>query len=230
MSAVIVSEKSENSKIGAVSATYAAQQTCPSTCPLKGSGCYAESGVIAFHTKRLNRSVEANSATLEELAEMEETGIRKLSGKYPLRLHVVGDATTNKAATILGLAAGEHTAKYGKPVWSYTHAWRSVSRSSWGNVSILASCETVSDTKLAMAKGYAAAVVVDAHQSDKAYTVDGVRLIPCPQQTGRAENCVKCGLCMKANVLKAAGSVIAFEVHGQQVKKAASMLVQIGRA
>jgi hypothetical protein len=230
MSAVIVSEKSGNSKIGQVSATYAAQQTCPSTCPLKGSGCYAEGGMVGMHTRKLNASSEANSATLEELAEMEATGIRKLSGKYPLRLHVVGDATTNQAATILSLASGEHTAKSNQPVWSYTHAWRNVSRSSWGNVSILASCETVSDAKLAMAKGYAAAVVVSEHASDKAYMVDGVRLIPCPQQTGRAENCVKCGLCMKAPILKASGSVIAFAIHGQQVKKAASMLVQIGRA
>jgi hypothetical protein len=35
---------------------------------------------------------------------------------------------------------------------------------------------------------------------------------------------------MKAPILKASNSVIAFAIHGQQVKKAASMLVQIGRA
>lgn len=229
-SAVIVTEQSANSKTGKVSATYAAQQTCPSSCPLRGQGCYAEGGMVGMQTRRLNASRQAKRATMEELAMAEAKGIRKLTGRLPLRIHVVGDATTNQAATILGLAAGEHRAKHGQPVWTYTHAWRSVSRSSWAGVSVLASCESTKDAKVAIAKGYAAAIVVERHESAKAYVKDGMRLVPCPQQTGRAKDCLSCGLCMRGEVLKMAGSVIAFEVHGQQVKKAAEVLVQIGGA
>ncbi len=220
-------ESSSNSKIGTVSATYATQATCPSSCKLKGSGCYAESGLVAFITRRLNRSEDAQ-ATVEELAMHEAMAIAGLTGELPLRLHVVGDATTDGAAKLLSDAAAYHTNKHNQPVWTYTHAHRDVKRESWGKVSVLASCETVEETKVAMSKGYAAALVVDHHESDKAYVVDGVKLVPCPQQTGRAENCVACKLCWKADRLLAMGAVIAFSVHGQQVKKAKQALIQIG--
>ena len=61
-------------------------------------------------------------------------------------------------------------------------------------------------------------MVVDAHKSDKAYLENGVKLVPCPQQTGRAATCVDCGLCMRAGSMLATRSVIAFAVHGQRVK------------
>ena len=223
-------EVSGNSKIGKVSATYATQVTCPDSCALKGSGCYAEGGKVGMFTRRLNASEDANRLSVDELALEEAIAIAGLTGELPLRLHVVGDATTDTAAKLLSDAAAYHTNKHGQNVWSYTHAWRSVARKSWQDVSIFASCETVEDAKLAMARGYAAAVVVEKHQSDKAYVENGVKLVPCPQQTGRAATCVDCGLCMRAPAMLAAGSVIAFEVHGQGVKKAAAKLIQIGGA
>ncbi len=221
-------ESSSNSKIGTVSATYATQATCPNSCKLRGNGCYAENGAVGvFHTSKLNKSRDSQ-LPVEELAMIEAVGIAGLTGKLPMRIHVVGDATTDGAARLLSSAAEYHTRKHGQPVWTYTHAHREVERKSWGKVSVLASCETVEETKVAMAKGYAAALVVDHHESDKAYTQDGVKLVPCPQQTGRAENCVACKLCWNADRLLAMGAVIAFSVHGQQVKKAKQALVPIG--
>lgn len=180
-------------------------------------------------TSKLNRS-EDSQKSVDELAMDEAIAIAGLSGEHPLRIHVVGDATTDTAARLLANAAEYHTNKRGKKVWSYTHAWRNVKRESWGDVSVFASCETVEDTRAAMARGYAAAIVVPHHESDKAYTRDGVKLIPCPQQTGRAATCLDCGLCMRANTMHSNHSVIAFAVHGQQEKKAQQALVQIGAA
>ena len=50
----IAVELSKNSKTGPVAASYAGQQSCPASCPLKGKGCYAEKGRIGIHTRRLN--------------------------------------------------------------------------------------------------------------------------------------------------------------------------------
>lgn len=221
-------EVSGNSKIGKVSATYAAQQTCPDSCPLKGSGCYAEGGMVGMHTRKLNSSAEASGASVDELAMLEAMAIAGLTGTLPLRIHVVGDATTDTAAKLLSDAATFYSNKHGQKVWSYTHAWRDVSRKSWQNVSVFASCESTVDAQKAMSLGYAAAVVVESHKDTKAYLENGVKLVPCPQQTGRAKDCVSCGLCMRAPQMLAAGSVIAFAVHGQGTKKATAKLVQIG--
>jgi hypothetical protein len=226
-SAITVVERSANSKTGPVSASYAAQQTCPPTCPLKGSGCYAEGGMVGMHTRRMNASEDAATMSVEELALAEAIGIAGLTGELPLRMHVVGDATSDSAARLLGNAATYHTNKHGQPVWTYTHAWRQVERGSWQKVSILASCESTQDAKLAMNRGYGAAIVVSHHESDKSYMVDGIKHIPCPQQTGRSKDCVSCGLCWRADQLREMGSVIAFAIHGQQERKGREMLTQI---
>jgi hypothetical protein len=186
--------------------------------------------MVGMFTRRLNASEDANRLSVDELALAEAIAIAGLTGELPLRLHVVGDAATDAAAKLLSDAAQYHTNKHGQKVWSYTHAWRSVARKSWQDVSIFASCESTEDAEFAMTRGYAAAVVVEKHQSDKAYVENGVKLVPCPQQTGRAATCVDCGLCMRAPAMLAGRAVIAFEVHGQGVKKAAAKLIQIGGA
>jgi len=185
-SGVSVVEISSNSKVGKVSATYAAQQSCPKSCALMGNGCYAESGMVGMQTRRLNRAKQ----TAAKIARAEAQGIRALTGRFPLRLHVVGDCKTDYAATTVSSAADEHRAKFGNAVWTYTHAWRDVARASWGNVSVLASCETIQETVEAMAKGYAAALVLPAHKQLTAWreptSSSHVTVIPCPEQTGRA--------------------------------------------
>jgi hypothetical protein len=215
-------EISTNSKIGKVSATYAAQQSCPKSCAFRNSGCYAESGMTGFQTRRLNQA-ERNP---EQIARAEARGIRELTGRFPLRLHVVGDCRTNFTARVVSAAADEHRAKFGNPVWTYTHAWRDVDRKSWGNVSVLASCETTEQAREAMRKGYAAAVVVAKHPQAGVWREGDLRMVPCPEQTGKADSCESCRLCWQGGKLRAGKVVIAFAAHGGK-RKIQEKLVQI---
>lgn len=225
-SGVSVVEISQNSKVGQVSATYAAQQSCPKSCQLRNSGCYAESGMVGMQTRRLNRA----NRSAGELARAEAKGIRSLTGRFPLRLHVVGDCKTDYSATTVSSAADEHRAKFGNSVWTYTHAWRDVQRSSWGNVSVLASCETVQETVEAMQKGYAAALVLPKHKQPTAWweptSSSHVTVIPCPEQTGKATSCEECRLCWNGGRLRAGRLVIGFAAHAGKAKVKAK-LVQI---
>jgi hypothetical protein len=43
----------ENRKTGQIPTAYAARQTCPSSCPLLGKGCYAETGNIGLHWRKM---------------------------------------------------------------------------------------------------------------------------------------------------------------------------------
>jgi hypothetical protein len=216
MKAATAIEISRNSKIGLVSATYASQNSCPSSCPFKNAGCYAETGMVGIHTHRLNRSVITDP---EEIAKCEAEEIRKLTGRFPLRLHVVGDCNTDAAAQIVAEAASEHTKKHGQVVWTYTHA-HDVDRKSWKDVSVLRSCENVEQVETALEDGYAAAMVVSEFERDTAYPIaDGIMGIPCPQQTGKAQDCVNCKLCMNADKLHSARRVILFAAHGTGKKK-----------
>src|SRR6185369_407908 len=98
---VMAVEDSTNRKLGFCAATYVTQESCPE-CAFRGRGCYAEHGLVGFLTRRLNRAHPLNPA---RIAMEEAMAITKLTGDRPLRLHVVGDARTKRAAEILAHAA-----------------------------------------------------------------------------------------------------------------------------
>lgn len=218
---VIAVEKSGNEKVGKISITYASQVTCPSTCPLKDAGCYAELGRIGMITSKLNQStmtaIEVAHAEAEQIRELAKVSIR------PLRLHGVGDCSTPESAEIVSEACLE----YKGPVYSYTHAAATVPRSSWNNVSILASCETMEQVMEAQERGYATAMVVGEHPADGKAWVDegtGQKIIPCPQQTRLGVTCNSCRMCMDDKSLLARRATIAFAAHGQRSRRVREML------
>ena len=228
---------SKNAKIGQVAATYASiASTCPPTCPFMGEGCYAQTGHVGFTVRRL----DADGACAEDAALYEASLIARGPGAggrdLPLRLHVSGDARTPVAAELLGRAARAWRSKGGGPVWTYTHAWRDVPRDAWGPaVNVLASCESTADGAKAVAAGYVPAVVVDKHPPNgRAYEKDGIKWIPCPNQTrstpatdkepARDVTCVSCRLCFDTARLASMGAGIAFAAHGSGTKRALKVL------
>lgn len=223
--------KSGNAKIGEMSATYLPiKQTCPAACPLKGAGCYAQGGNVGMIQRKKERHADEHGLRALALVKAEAAEIRAAgpsAGGRALRLHVSGDARTDASARALRNAR-EH---WNGPVYTYTHAWRTVARMSWGRVSVLASCESLAEAANALERGYAPAMAVPEHKSDRA-TVDpstGIRVIPCPSQT-RGVTCAQCKLCMRDEALHAGRAVIAFAAHGQDKKRALRVLQNTSNA
>jgi len=201
----IATSRSLNRKTGTAAVTYAAQGSCPTSCPFLGAGCYAEGASIGIHTRRLNAA--ARNATALEIALAEAEAIDamevRLEGQA-LRLHSVGDCASNLAARIVARACARWQERGGGPVWTYTHAWREVDREAWGIVSVLASCETFAQVAEARERGYAAAIVVEEF---------GAGMVACPAQT-RHTSCTDCRLCFDDAGLRRRRKVIGFRVHG----------------
>lgn len=228
VSGAILVVKSDNAKIGPISATYVSQSSCDPDCPFLHNGCYAEqngyNGAGAI-TNRLNQSTVKSSI---KLAQTEAALIDTLTGHRDLRLHVVGDCRTTAAAKILAQATKRFYERSSKRhsqarVFTYTHSWRNIHRAAWGPISVLASCETTEAVQQAQEAGYAAAIVVDQFEQKKAYSLTQgsttVKVIPCPAQTYADITCHDCRLCMNADRLHAAGLTIAFEAHGAGKKR-----------
>lgn len=216
--------RSNNSKVGDVSATYAPiAPTCDPSCPLMNNGCYAQSGNVGFLVRRLERdNANLNGDTLavlegDEIADM----ARHAEPWRALRIHVSGDAATPFRAEQMARGA----AAWKGPVWSYTHAWRKVRREHWGRVSVLASCESIEGVLDARRQGYAAALVVASHPADgRAYrSPSGVKVIPCPSQT-RDVKCSYCRLCWDDSLLFSQTACISFAVHGSSKKRALTVI------
>jgi hypothetical protein len=222
-SGVIAKAKSGNAKLGGAAITIVAKQSCPETCPFKANGCYAEHDSGVHHWNRISAGAADKSPL--ELARAEAKAIDELPGDRDLRLHVAGDSTTEEGTRLIATACAKYVFrgkwKHGTDVsvWAYTHGWRTVPRDAWGSVSVLASCETPEDVKLARSRGYAAAMVVPRFEGESAYEHGEVTVIPCPQQT-RERTCTQCRLCMNAERLHKSSLVIGFALHGGGTNKA----------
>lgn len=198
-----------NKKLGPVATTYASPCTCPDDCPFKQNGCYGESGPVSWQVNKLAKEGDPHEAARVEAAE-----IRKLPKHTPLRLHTYGDCKDAESARILAEACEGRAA----PAWAYSHAWRVIPREAWGPIHILASCETVADAKRAQSEGYVPALVVKDFDGHRAFTVDGLKVVPCPEQTGRAATCSECRMCLNEPRLQELGIAIGFQAHGNGVK------------
>ena len=221
---VIAVDKSSNSKTGLVSATYAPIATCPSTCPFIDKGCYAQQGHTGIHLHNMNKALaELKNSSVLAVSKIEAEEIRKLKGAYPLRLHVVGDCRTAKAAEVIACAAKEYTAKQNQPVWTYTHAWKEIPRKKWGDISVLASCETIDECLLAMKRGYAASII-RLKKFDGSFEWElkdvkkKVRMVACKEIT-KGIQCDKCRLCFNDKKLLEKNEIICFFSHGSKSKE-----------
>lgn len=218
---------SKNAKIAGkykVCATYAPiKQTCPNTCALRNEGCYAQSSFVGMHNRVMEEVFKGHSALVVARDEaraidaafpkgVPQDGAR---GGRDLRLHVSGDCRTRRSATVVAAAARRYVGRGGGQVWAYTHAWRNVPRSAWKGVSILASVDTPKDILKAREQGYASAIVVPEHRSDRVYRVGNFKVVPCPAQT-RDMACVDCRLCFNEGRLLARKQTVAFAAHGSK--------------
>ena len=205
-------EITKAAKITDLSATYASQSTCDISCKFLDNGCYAEVGPVSWHKPDKPRQIPAI-----EVTENEAEHIRHLSGTRPLRLHVVGDAYNTECAEILEKACNEYSNRYDMPVFTFTHSWRHIPRESWGDISVLASCETMEEVLQARERGYATAIVrPNPPPAARAIKhADGSKELPCVHET-RDIPCIKCGLCMNDKQLIAERISIRFHAHGSR--------------
>tara|TARA_R100000808_G_scaffold5835_1_gene17615 strand:+ start:2783 stop:3514 length:732 start_codon:yes stop_codon:yes gene_type:complete len=208
-------EITKAAKITNCSATYLSQVTCPKTCSFLNNGCYAESGPVSWQRPDKERVENPYTATSDECRH-----INNLSGTRPLRLHVVGDAYDSVCARSLAAASKAYSERHSMPVWTYTHNWREIPREEWGDISVLASCETPVDIQEAQERGYATAIVAPNPPTEAKATKlpDGSRLLACLHETLDIP-CIKCGVCMNDKRLLEKRITIVFSAHGAQKKK-----------
>lgn len=210
-------ENTKAAKVTGCSVTYVSQVTCPDDCPFFRNGCYGESGPVGW-----NRPDKDMELVADDVINNEAEHIRALSGLRPLRLHIVGDCRTPEQAETLRDASADHTAKEGQPVFNFCHNWRNIPRESWGDISVLASCETTEDALAAMLQGYAAAVVRPEKPAEaRAMKHNGIRELPCLHET-LGKTCLECQFCMNDQHLLQQRIVIRFTAHGSQRKRVAT--------
>jgi hypothetical protein len=233
--------KTKDRKTGPMHVTWNSQVTCPSYCPFKpyidpagqpvNGPCYANQGHAAFTTRKVNASSVTDALAITKACMKEVRRVifpRTKRERLNMRMDIVGDTPSDACAKVKGQTMKDYealTLSEGNPkkAYVYFHSWPDVSLESWKGASVLASCETTEQVRQAKAKGYACALVVDKLQSDKVYSIDGVKGFPCVYAT-RGITCDDCGMCLESERLKRLDMVIFLEASSPAKNKAIKML------
>lgn len=204
-----------NKKTGAMLLVRSPRSTCPDSCGLKGNGCYAENFPLAQHWMKQD-TVGVDFATVLY-------AIRTLPKDSIWRLFEAGDFEPSfenpeliSPFQVVSLLAANN----GKRGFGYTHYpvlpnLETLQLMNSSELTINASADTFGQAKLYFELGLPTVVVV-SEKTPKDVTVDGLRIITCPNQSTAAKpTCLQCQLCQVAD----RDYVIGFRTHGAKKRK-----------
>jgi hypothetical protein len=214
---------SSNAKTGPIPTTYTTAETCPTACPLKGAGCYAELGPVALQWNKAQQGL-----TWAELCRE----IEALPADQLWRHNVAGDLPHN--AETIDAQALQHliVANHGRRGFTYTHhdMQRAENRAAVQHANAAGFTVNLSANSLDHADELAAldigpvVSIVDMDHPQHSTTPAGRPVIVCPAVTVQGMTCATCKLCSKVT----RHSIVAFPVHGTR-KKAAARVIMLAK-
>lgn len=211
---------SSNAKTGPIPVTTSSENTCPTTCPLFGGGCYAKAGPLALHWRKVSDSEEKRSldsdSFLEAIKALPKGQLwrHNQAGDLP---HVHGYIEENFLLDLIKANKKKNGFTYTHHELNKPHNLKMVQLANEKGFTVNHSADTVQGAVKAYKELSGIPVVtllpIDAPNVE---TVKGVKVVACPAEKSDKINCANCGLCAIAD----RDYVIGFRVHGTQKKKA----------
>lgn len=220
MPRVMFTRISKNAKTGPIPTSTSESSTCPSSCSLKGAGCYAELGPQRMWWNKLD-----DGETGMEWSEFVEQ-VKRLPKRQLWRHNVAGDLPRAKGegervdAQKLSMLV---SANKGKRGYTYTHYnveenLNLILKANAEGFTINLSADSPAIAREYYGKGAPVVSVVplDFWQGKNLRKIQGVEFVRCPAEYAETVSCASCGVCAKAD----RKSVIGFTVHGSRKHKA----------
>ena len=217
-----ITPKSKNVKVGKMAVTTSTATTCPTSCPFKSNGCYADSGPLKLHWDKVTRKERGDdwSTFIDKIKEL-PTGSKwrhNQAGDLP------SDMEKLDAEKCIQLAK----ANKGKRGFTYTHYDVLDNFQNAITVNImnhLGFTVNVSANNLEHADKLCdlniapVATVLPIDQTTNTVTPKGRKVVVCPATYKDDVSCASCMLCEKwdRNV------VVGFPAHGTSKKKASAI-------
>lgn len=215
-----LSPVSSNVKTGPIPVSTSSMETCPDSCPFSNNGCYASSGPLALHWRKVTDGVRGVDF---------EAFLRQIEGipaNSLWRHNQAGDLPGMGDDIDVVALAKLAQANKGLRGWTYTHkplnaanlaAIRSANEEGFTvNVSANSAKQAA---KYRALTGLPTVCVLPSETKEKVQYVDGQQIVTCPATLRENTNCAKCGLCQKRD----RKFVIGFTAHGVSKKKASAI-------
>lgn len=208
---------SGNAKTGPIPVSTTSKSTCPAACPLKGNGCYAESGPLALHWNAVStkdRGYDINKFCSE---------IERLPKHQLWRYGQAGDLPGDTHQIDAGELEKIVAANKGRRGFAYTHYptlepanARAIARANaQGFVINLSANNLAHADELSRLKIAPVVTLLPADQLTHTTTPEGRHVSICPATTRDDVSCATCGICATHR-----RAIIGFPAHGTSKAKA----------
>lgn len=215
--------KSSNSKTGPIPVSTTSADTCPPQCPFQNSGCYAESGPLALHWRKVTNG-ERGMAWDEFVG-----AIAALPAGAMWRHNQAGDLPGHGAGIDAGKLAKLVRANEGKHGFTYTHKpvlggsvkathnRHAIREANQDGFTINLSANNLAQADQLAELNIAPVVVVLPRGVQNTCTPAGRKVVVCPAETRDDVTCDSCRLCARRD---RNGIIIGFPAHGSGAAKA----------
>jgi hypothetical protein len=217
-----ITPKSKNAKVGKIPTTTSTAKTCPTACPFKDNGCYAESGPLKLHWLKVTEGKRGDdwSTFLDKIKEL-PAGSKwrhNQAGDLP------GDTQDLDSTKCVDLAK----ANEGKRGFTYTHYdvldnfQNAITVNMMNNLGFtvnvsannLDHADQLCDLDIAPV-----ATVLPIEQTTNTVTPKGRKVVVCPATYKDDVSCADCMLCEKRD----RKVIVGFPAHGTSKKKASAI-------
>lgn len=205
---VHITMRSANAKTGPIPVSTSSAETCPSSCPFKKQGCYADSGPLALHWAKVTAGDRGMS-----WAEFCDT-IAALPAGQLWRHNQAGDLPgTNEQIdpVALGQLIEANTGRRGF-TYTHKHSDEAVFWATYANLhgfTINLSANDLSHADQLYGTGCPVVVVLPADAPAQTLTPAGRRVVTCPATYKDNVSCATCQLCQRQRE-----TIVGFPAHG----------------
>jgi len=217
--------KSANAKTGPIPVSTTSAQSCPTVCPFKSAGCYADGGPLAIHWREVTEERRGGDwrafcATISTLPDG-TLWRHNQAGDLPM----VASSQTIDARAVRKLVA----ANDGKCGFTYTHH----DMRKPANRAIVAECNAngftvnLSANNLQHADELAGlsigpvVVVLASDATQNTVTPAGRKVVVCPATQREDVSCATCQLCQRQRA-----AIVGFPAHGASKRKASIIAIK----
>ena len=212
--------------------TTTTKESCPDSCQHKQNGsCYAMAGWhLNMHWEKVTK--QERGADFKTFANQLD---KALSDNEPFRHNQAGDLLgyADDPANSIDAKALELLTKVNqnRRGFTYTHKdiceteytdkqtasnnLKAITKANKNGFTVNLSADSISKADQYFKTGNPVAVTVPEEHPEKSVSPNGNKIVVCPVQSGKAENCAECLLCQRGK----RKIIVAFRVHGTSKNK-----------
>lgn len=210
--------KSGNKKTGPIPVTTSSRDTCPTTCPLLGAGCYADLGPLGLHWSKVTQGT--NKKAVNQYTFLKQ--VKQLPKGQLWRHNQAGDLPHNEGYIDKEFLSKLVIANKGKKGFTYTHHlnkadnYQALHLANLNGFTVNLSTDNKAQAVETYINTNLPVVTLLELDAPNVQTLNSIKVVACPAEKSDKVTCENCQLCADST----RDYIIGFRVHGTRKNKA----------